>query len=323
MAIGQRFTVVLVVAAMLVAGIAVGSVFGAIGRGGVGAGGPVGSTGPGTGYSGAAVESRPTIQPTGVRDLARTTTPTVTATRTPAPSPSATFEGAMTPSPVATASLAPTNTSVPPPEGEPATALPTPLLIASSTVQPSPTQEPSPTGLPTAPPVPTATSTSVPSSPTPTLVPPIAREPRAHRNSTEQITFEWEYPPGELPPDATFTVVLRGPTGIEYRPETCAGVVTVRCVAPAPPPDGPGQYEWWVEVTMDGVPTGSRSNVLAFPWELPPAGDSQPPSEEPTQPLQPTEEPAPTPEPTEEAEPTEVPPNPSPPPPPPPELQGL
>lgn len=224
-------------------------------------------------------------------------TPTNTATGTPTRLSSLPPSRTPTPRPSATATTEPTLT---------ATSSPTVPATPTATPSPLPSVTAAPTRVPPTVTEPTNTATAVPPTVVPALPAPLAREPRAHRNSSEPVTFEWDYPTGPLPEGYEFTVVLRGPDGQEYRPASCAQVRSMPCVVPAPPPAGSGPYEWWVLITQSGVPSGVESNHLAFPWEVP-AQEPPPPAPEPTEEPPTPEPPPPPPEPTKEPPPTPIP----------------
>ncbi|MCZ7573373.1 MAG: hypothetical protein M5U01_32880 [Ardenticatenaceae bacterium] len=154
--------------------------------------------------------------------------------------------------------------------------------------------------------MPANTATPVPPTPAPDLPAPVAREPKAHRDNIVPVTFEWDYPAGELPPGYEFAVILQGPNGQEYRPAACDRVRTMPCVVPPPPPGGNGPYEWWLVITRDGASIGIESNHLTFPWDVPPEETSPPASQPTAEPA--TPEPAPpSPQPTKQPPPTPIP----------------
>lgn len=231
------------------------------------------------------LETRPTSTP-----LIQLATPTArvelaSAAASPtAPNPGVMPSNTAAPSPTATATKTPTRT-----------ATRTATAQATSTSLPTATPTPAPTETPTRASLPARTNTPVPPTATVSLPAPVAQEPKGHRNNDEPVTFEWGYP-GSLPEGFEFAVVLRGPDGREYRPASCDRVRSMPCVVPPPPLGGSGLYEWWVVITHDGIPTGTTSNHLVFPWDVP-AQETAPPRPEPSPSPEPTKELPPPPSP--------------------------
>ncbi len=212
-----------------------------------------------------------------------TATPTPLATETPLP-PSATL--APTPSPEATAEVAPVVTDTVPAPVEPAEATPsepTATLAATFTPTTEPTPRPTNTPLPPSPRSPLRTPRST--DPAPTLL-----EPNAGAQLRGRTTFRWSYA-GSLTGDKQFQVLIWRQGDAQHNGAAAYTDQTQQEIdldlVPRITDGGAGPYRWSVVVvdTVRDRRTSPEAEPRAFTYlgaEAPPQEPPPPPDPTPT-----------------------------------------